>query len=133
MKRCKKCNQEKLISEFSIRSASKDSLQTYCKICAVELRMESYHKNYDRERKYRYDKSRENAQKLKEYKESLPCKDCDRFYPSYVMDFDHTSDDKENNVGSLIKSTWARILREIEKCELVCSNCHRVRTHNRLP
>lgn len=133
MKLCRKCVIEKDKKDFSISSRNKDGLQSYCKVCAVETRMNSYHNNYERERKYRYDKSRENAEKLKEYKESQPCTDCGIFFPSYVMDFDHTSDNKESNVGNLIKSSWERILKEIKKCELVCSNCHRERTHSRLP
>ena len=133
MKICKKCNIEKSINSFSINSKNKSGLQSYCKECAVKVRMDSYHKNYDREKKYRFNKTRENAKKLKEYKESFPCKDCNIYYPSYVMDFDHINNDKENEVGRLIKSSWARIEKEISKCELVCSNCHRVRTHSRLP
>jgi predicted HNH restriction endonuclease len=27
--------------------------------------------------------------------------------------------------------TIEQVLRELEKCELVCSNCHRIRTHRR--
>lgn len=69
-------------------------------------------------------KGREFIQK---YKESNPCTDCGNFYPYYVMDFDHQKDKK-----FLISKTTARSIRqiqeEINKCEVVCANCHRVRT-----
>lgn len=65
-------------------------------------------------------------------KEASPCTDCGKFYPYYVMDFDHTSDGKEGNVSQMVKThTMKAILAEIGKCELVCANCHRIRTHSR--
>lgn len=64
---------------------------------------------------------------------SQPCVDCgNRFHPC-AMDFDHISDDKTKNVSWLLNNrSWGEVLKEIEKCELVCSNCHRVRTWNRM-
>jgi hypothetical protein len=63
---------------------------------------------------------------------SQPCKDCEHTYPPYVMDFDHVRGKKEFEIGhQSAKGTMSfdRILEEIAKCELVCSNCHRIRTH----
>lgn len=63
-----------------------------------------------------------------------PCTDCGLKYPYYVMEFDHTSDDKIINVGQIASRGWsiARLEAEIAKCDLVCANCHRERTHKRL-
>lgn len=64
---------------------------------------------------------------------SRPCLDCKRRYPPYVMDFDHVKGRKSFQV-SIARRLWvsvARILKEIAKCELVCANCHRERTHKR--
>lgn len=62
-----------------------------------------------------------------------PCVDCGIKYHPYAMDFDHISDDKIANVSKLLnKSSWRAILEEIAKCELVCANCHRIRTYNRI-
>jgi hypothetical protein len=61
------------------------------------------------------------------------CLDCDRFYPSYVMTFDHVKGEKKFNIGEATaraKSIKA-LLEEIDKCEVVCHNCHAVRTHGR--
>lgn len=66
---------------------------------------------------------------LKRYKETHPCKDCDRFYPYYVMDFDHVRGKKLHIISSMWGSRSLRAIQlEIAKCDLVCSNCHRIRT-----
>ncbi|MGH7195645.1 MAG: hypothetical protein ACREGA_02595 [Candidatus Saccharimonadales bacterium] len=69
---------------------------------------------------------------VRDIKESSPCKDCGIQYPYYVMDFDHI-ENKENIISFLAATGRVGALkREIKKCELVCSNCHRMRTHKRL-
>lgn len=64
---------------------------------------------------------------------SAPCTDCGLSYPPYVMDWDHLRD-KSMNLGRVGSANWSRdrILEEVAKCELVCANCHRERTHRRL-
>ena len=64
-----------------------------------------------------------------------PCTDCGKKYPSYVMDFDHREGEKkEHDIARMIVGGWSmqNVKREVEKCEIVCSNCHRIRTHLRL-
>lgn len=70
---------------------------------------------------------RDAVDKLK----SKPCTDCGGTFPVVCMDFDHVRGEKEFNISRGISYGYKleRILAEIEKCELVCSNCHRVRTH----
>lgn len=61
---------------------------------------------------------------------SKPCMDCDITYPYYVMDLDHVRGSKTFNVGANLKSIRMELLiLELEKCEVVCANCHRIRTH----
>lgn len=69
---------------------------------------------------------------LQQLKESLPCTDCKQFYPYYVMDFDHLSD-KKYPIAQMAGQGYdiPAIAAEIAKCELVCANCHRVRTWDR--
>lgn len=66
-------------------------------------------------------------------KEASPCADCGGFFPAVAMDWDHVSGDKHLRVSLMCKEDYSmeRILAEIAKCELVCSNCHRVRTADR--
>ena len=72
------------------------------------------------------------AQYLRDLKTKTPCIDCGINYPYYVMDFDHVRGVKQANVMELVSTlSKKRIDLEIAKCEIVCSNCHRIRTHMR--
>lgn len=57
---------------------------------------------------------------------SKPCLDCGRVFHYCQMDFDHVRGVKVAGVHDL--KSRAAILAEVEKCDLVCANCHRVRT-----
>lgn len=58
--------------------------------------------------------------------------DCGVKYPPYVMDFDHRDpSEKLLNVSKVGRYGIQSLLDEIEKCDVVCSNCHRERTHQR--
>ena len=72
------------------------------------------------------------AQYLRDLKTKTPCVDCGINYPYYVMDFDHVRGQKHANVMELVSTlSKKKIDEEIAKCEIVCSNCHRIRTHVR--
>src|ERR1700735_5065840 len=63
----------------------------------------------------------------------VPCARCSHVYPSVCMDFDHLPGyEKTINIGS--PKNWtsvARIRTEIAKCQVLCSNCHRIVTWER--
>lgn len=69
---------------------------------------------------------------LIEYKEENGCTDCGGKYPYYVLDFDHIGE-KDFTIGHFRNTTLSleKIKKEIEKCEVVCANCHRFRTQLR--
>jgi hypothetical protein len=48
------------------------------------------------------------------------------------MDFDHVRGVKVTHISQLVQGNLQKIKDELEKCELVCSNCHRERTHQRI-
>jgi hypothetical protein len=62
-----------------------------------------------------------------------PCADRGDEFPPYLMDFDHVTRDKLDDICGIRMRTVSRdaIRAEIEKCEVVCANCHRARTHAR--
>lgn len=69
--------------------------------------------------------------RIRYIKESNPCVDCGGFFHFSAMDFDHTEDNKSFGVAMFGGYKWEKVQAEIDKCELVCSNCHRVRTWKR--
>jgi hypothetical protein len=78
---------------------------------------------------------RKKKRSMREFVNSLkdgPCTDCKNTFPPVAMDFDHLGN-KSFGIGTAVVScrSKAQILDEVKKCELVCSNCHRVRTEER--
>lgn len=63
---------------------------------------------------------------------NVPCQDCGGRFPPECMDFDHVRGEKLFGIGANVsKVPLAKLMAEIEKCELVCANCHRIRTKRR--
>lgn len=60
-----------------------------------------------------------------------PCIDCGHEFPPCAMDFDHVRGIKRRNVALMKTNSYQTISEEIAKCDLVCANCHRVRTWKR--
>ena len=60
------------------------------------------------------------------------CADCGYAEAAEALDFDHVRGEKYANVNKLAGSAgWERIMEEVDKCEVVCANCHRIRTRQR--
>lgn len=69
---------------------------------------------------------------IQDVKSSTPCTDCGENFPYWVMEFDHLGD-KSFTISNYRSTTLSldRVIEEIAKCEIVCANCHRGRTHRR--
>lgn len=59
------------------------------------------------------------------------CADCGGVFPPCAMDFDHVRGTKWRGVGEIVCRNPVKVLEEIAKCDVVCANCHRVRTMKR--
>ena len=59
--------------------------------------------------------------------------DCNQRFPWYVMEFDHRDGEvKFKHIAALVgHAGMDKIKKEIKKCDLVCSNCHKIRTYYR--
>ncbi len=69
---------------------------------------------------------------------AAPCADCGKSFPWYTMDFDHVRGKHRykckgtgSSPGSLTLCSWDVLVDEIQKCDVVCAICHKVRTHTR--
>lgn len=133
-KACSLCQKTKPVTEFNRSASKKDGLQSKCRACSRAASRRRYRAN---PRAY-VDANSVRRERLKQEIQSLkrgPCVDCGRHYPPVVMDFDHRDPSvKLGSISSLAhRGTLSldRLLTEIAKCDLVCANCHRLRTHAR--
>ena len=71
---------------------------------------------------------------IRDTAKSIPCTDCRKIFSTILMEFDHLPEfEKQHNIAKDLKDMGLETLKtEIEKCEVVCVMCHRVRTWNRL-
>ncbi len=103
----------------------------------IEKRRAAVRRHYYANRHSYIEKAMSRKERLRDIvrhmKKSTPCKDCQKYFPYYVMDFDHVGT-KQAEIGKIINTTTSlkQLKAEIAQCEIICSNCHRVRTHNRL-
>jgi 5-methylcytosine-specific restriction endonuclease McrA len=95
-----------------------------CRAYAARVRAES-----SPERRKEINSRCRNKRKaaLRELKVSSACADCGYRFHHSALQFDHLRD-KRFNISGNINLAWSRILEEVEKCEVVCANCHMMRT-----
>lgn len=70
--------------------------------------------------------------RVNEYKLSVGCMDCGYKAHGSALDFDHVRGKKSFTIAGKVTMGWARIQAEIAKCDVVCANCHRIRTVARI-
>lgn len=69
---------------------------------------------------------------LRAYLVEKGCADCGYNKHHAALEFDHLPKfEKTRNVMTMCYNSWEKIWAEVAKCEVVCSNCHSIRTFNR--
>jgi len=67
---------------------------------------------------------------IQKRKEATPCIDCGESYHHSQLDWDHRDPSKKKiQPRKLHTYSWETIERELKKCDVRCSNCHRIRTY----
>jgi hypothetical protein len=65
-------------------------------------------------------------------KEGRACADCGGIFPSFVMHWDHLPGHvKIAEISAMVGRRREVVIEELAKCELVCANCHVMRTVTR--
>jgi len=117
MKICTNCKQEKSIEEY-YKQSDRKSGASFCKKCFNI---------------YCSDRWKKIKNKALEYKGSK-CIDCFISFPQYpscIFDFHHLDPSKKDMAWNKTRLyNWDRIIIELDKCVLLCSNCHRIRHNN---
>lgn len=120
-KRCPRCETWKPRTTEHFYRTRAGAWQGYCITCYTDLpRAESNRAG--------------KAEKLKALKDGQTCVDCGLPWRFFQLDYDHRpGETKLAPVARMMSQNcaWDKILAEIAKCDLVCANCHRMRTFTR--
>ena len=127
-KTCTKCLEEKDISEFawSIKGIKSHPL---CRSCRTKYQAEYYERTKHRTAAARWQNQvdrREEARKyVFAYLSEHVCMDCGEYDP-IVLTFDHVRGTKVMGISQMINQGYSlqSLQEEIDKCEVVCNNCH---------
>ena len=92
-----------------------------------EYRIKWYNKHKQSEVAHVRRRKKEIRKWLDNYKKTLKCSNCDENHPA-ALEFHHISKkDKENAITNMVYNgnSIEKIKKEIEKCRVLCSNCHK--------
>lgn len=127
---CIWCKEIKPISQFTKTTktyAKKQYYRSYCKPCYSKY--SSQRNKKDRVKNNQNAKRRRNIKKefwIKKF--GNKCNDCQQTFSSCVYDFHHLDPTvKEFDPGRVLYSNKPLADIELEKCILLCANCHRLR------
>lgn len=135
MRKCSKCHQLKKDSEFTwnIPGVKRHSA---CKPCRAIAQSDYYERTKPERLKYKWERQvlkKEFARKFVwEYLSYRVCEDCGEYDP-LILTFDHVRGEKKMNVSQMVNQGYSieAIQEEINKCAVVCFNCHMRREKNR--
>ena len=92
--------------------------------------------HYQRKKQYYKDKANKRRLQTMEwyhsYKENLKCEECGENHPA-LLDFHHKDSSKKDlDLSAAVNNAWSvkRLLKEIEKCSVLCCKCHRLLHYN---
>ena len=120
------CGLDKSVNEYHKNPTKKDGLQSMCKECRKSYHRTHYLNNID---KYKL-KTKTRRETILDWfienKRKLICEKCgeNRYW---VLDFHHTdSQNKDMDISKMIRGYGKeKIITEMNKCIVLCSNCHR--------
>jgi hypothetical protein len=98
---------------------------------------EAVRRQYDGAIAYHRDQREKRYVKINAYKLARGCIDCGYNDDPRALDFDHRDPSlKVRGVAMMLTFSWAKIVAELDKCDVRCANCHRIKTyrdHRRRP
>jgi hypothetical protein len=128
MKVCNNCKENKDLIEFGVRSKHVDQLNSWCKSCVRDRSRKWYKGNKEKANKKSSKGNQERRDWFNSIKEQFQCVKCEEKYTA-CLDFHHIDPKtKSFTIASSVnglKESKEKILEEINKCVVLCSNCHR--------
>ncbi len=133
MKECSQCKIIKQDTDFykSFKSGHKDGLQSRCKACHKIYRKKHYLENRQKYIDKAVKRTKQNRKLWQEYKATLSCIKCGENHPG-CLDFHHRNKkEKLFTISQAVDSLSLEVLKEeIQKCDVLCANCHRKLHYN---
>ena len=127
---CGKCGDEKPEESFAPRSG-RPTRQSYCRDCQRAYRRSHYEANHEKYKAKAKAWREDQKRKFVAWLETQSCADCG-IDDHRLLDLDHVRGDKVMNVSKMIGTCSDKALwEEVDKCDVVCANCHRLRTAER--
>lgn len=131
---CKKCENDLPEEFFNYKNKKEKIKQSFCKECTSNYRKEYYNKNKEKAIEYSKKTTKDirirNRQFVWDYLKEHPCIECGEKNP-VTLEFDHRDEKtKVMDISSAVDNGWSikKISEEIKKCDVLCSNCHKVKT-----
>lgn len=122
MKFCRGCEMDLPFEQFYKNACIKDGYLNWCKRCVRARYKEGTAERAKRDRAY-----------FQQIKVEQGCTDCGYNTNPVALDFDHLPGHvKTYRIACMAGMKRSLIDAEIAKCEVVCANCHRIRTAERL-
>jgi hypothetical protein len=124
-KTCTQCKKLKGINAFNRVYCSKDGYDDWCRKCLKAYKKEV--KDFIVVKVDPYLDKKLIREDINKYKHDVGCNRCDEDDP-ICLEFHHLEpDNKIDTIANMIKFNYSyeEIFNEINKCEVLCSNCHR--------
>lgn len=131
MKKCNHCHEDKPLTDFYKNKRNYDGFANQCKKCAKSFNSQYYKNNTEKFKKSRDKNIKLAMTRYNEYKKTLQCSHCPENDPC-CLEFHHPDSNKEFNISDKKRHlSWIRLKTEIDKCIVLCRNCH-AKEHKRL-
>ncbi len=131
-KKCRRCQENKDVSEFQKYARNSDGLQPYCRNCKKHIDRECYERNPRRNYERNKFAAHRNRLWLYEYLITKNCEweDCPFNDPDMLV-FDHLNPiEKRTEVSKMVQCSYSlkTIQAEVGKCRILCANHHQKHT-----
>lgn len=124
MKKCSSCTTEKPLAEFYKRKHSTDGYQSSCKECMRITYTSCRSANLDRYKAVQQQRYTDIRERYREWKRERGCACCAETEPVCLQLHHLDPALKEFKPADLLSYSWKKLMREAEKCIVVCGNCH---------
>lgn len=126
---CNICDELKHTSEYHPNKTCRKGVVGTCKLCSKIRVRKWYSDNRDRRQSYANSRNQSRKREVVEHFGNK-CHDCEFSYPQYVYQFHHLDPSQKGiNPSYAMSSRPGEMWEELNKCIMLCANCHMIRHH----